>query len=222
MTMSIYVHELPADVIRGYQEVSVPTVVDVLDLQYGLLNAMDHDIKPLTRKRIVGRAVTLQWTLGRAGPLDPFFSAVDACDEGSILVETNGGNKTVSCMGDLVAAALHTRGAAGAVMDGAVRDIDPILDLGFPVFASSVSPVNPTGKASVTYNVEIICGGVPVQPGDIILADWDGVVVIPQKIAVEVLEKAVALEKSEQAMRERIKEAARTKKLGDIFAEFEE
>jgi regulator of RNase E activity RraA len=222
--MTVSMHEVPANVVRGYLEVSVPTVVDVLDLQYGLLNSMTHEIRPLIKKRIAGRAVTLLWTPGAdpAGTLDPFFEAVDECSDGTVFVGTNGGNKTLSCMGDLVAAALQARGAVGAVMDGAVRDIGPIIEMNFPVFSSSVSPVNPTGRASVTYNVPIVCGGVPVKPGDVILADWDGVVVIPQETAAEVLDKSVSLEKLEQQIRDRIRDAVRTTKLGRIFAEFEQ
>ncbi len=221
MTASESKPEVPSNVLRGYLEVSVPAVTDVLDLQYGLLRAMSHEIKPLQPKRIVGRAVTLLWTPGRAGPLDPFFAAVDACGEGSVLVAASGGDKTLGFMGDLVAAALHTRGAAGAVVDGAVRDVNQINEIGFPVFASGVSPVNPTGRASVTFDTSLVCGGVPVEPGDVVLADSDGVVVIPKALAVEVLEKSVALEKTETAIRERIKASVKTRKLGEIFADFE-
>jgi 4-hydroxy-4-methyl-2-oxoglutarate aldolase len=221
--MAALAQKVSSEVIRGYLQTSIPTIVDVLDSQYGLLKAMSHEIKPLIKKRIAGRAVTLLWAPGAdpAGSLDPFFAAVDACSDGSVLVGTNGGNKTISCMGDLVAAALQARGAVGAVMDGAVRDIAPIIEMDFPVFAASVSPVNPTGRASVTFNVPIVCGGVAVNSGDVVVADWDGVVVVPQAIAAEVLAKSVALEKLEAGIRDRIREVVRTTKLGDIFAEFE-
>jgi 4-hydroxy-4-methyl-2-oxoglutarate aldolase len=107
-------------------------------------------------------------------------------------------------------------------MDGAVRDIDPMLDMGFPVFAASVSPVNFAGKAIVIgHDLPIVCGGVPVQPGDVLLCDWDGVVVIPQGIAAGVLEKARAVEVVERAMRERIREVGANRRLAEIFAEFE-
>jgi len=107
-------------------------------------------------------------------------------------------------------------------MDGAVRDIDPMLEMGFPIFAASVSPVNFTAKATVVgHDVPISCGGVAVNPGDVILADWDGVVVIPQQLAEAVLEKSLEKEQAEQALRERIRALAATTPLSAIFAKAE-
>ena len=216
--------DLAPDVVSGFLETGVPTVADRLDYEYGIRSWMRPAIKPLARGRIAGRAVTVLMapSPGPAGSLDHLLDAVDACGPGRILVLTNGEDTTISCMGDLVATALHVRGAEGAVMDGAVRDIDPMLDMGFPVFAASVSPVNFAGKAIVIgHDVPIVCGGVPVQPGDVLLGDWDGVVVIPQGIAAEVLEKARAVELAERAMRERIREVGSSRRLAEIFAEFE-
>jgi regulator of RNase E activity RraA len=121
-------------------------------------------------------------------------------------------------MGDLVATALQARGSVGAVMDGAVRDIAPMIEMDFPIFAGSVSPATPAGRSAVVgYNIPIVCGGVSVRPGDVIVADWDGVVVVPQEHAVEVLEKSLALEESERDLRDHIRANAGKKKLGDLF-----
>jgi 4-hydroxy-4-methyl-2-oxoglutarate aldolase len=123
----------------------------------------------------------------------------------------------------LVVTALYTRGAEGTVMDGAARDIDPMIEMGFPVFAASVSPVNFTGKAVVDrHDIPIVCGGVGVQPGDVILAEWDGVVAIPQQHAAAVLEKAAAVEAAERAMREQTRADAPTKPVARIFVELEQ
>ena len=216
--------DLDPDVVRGFVETGVPTVVDRLDFEFGIRSWMRPAIKPLARTRIAGRAVTVMIApaSGPMGPLDQFFAAVDACGPGRILVITNGEDTTISCMGDLVATALNARGAEGAVMDGAVRDIDPMLEMGLPVFAASVSPVNFTGKVTIIgHDIPIVCGGVPVRPGDVVLADWDGVVVIPQEIAAEVLDKARVVEASERAMRERIREVGASRPIAEIFAEFE-
>jgi regulator of RNase E activity RraA len=221
----MFSHDLDPELVRGFLNVSVPTVVDILDYDHGLQNAMSYEIKPIFKTRMAGRAVTLK-QVPAPGPAvtctEQLFAAVDACAEGSVLVVDLGGNKRVSGTGDLVVTRLQANGAVGAVMDGAVRDIEPMIQMGFPVFAASVSPYNCVGKTvCIGHNIPVVCGGVPVYPGDVILGDWDGVVVIPQAKAAEVLEKAIAAEKQESAMVERIRQAPRTTRLGDIFAEFE-
>jgi len=216
--------DLDPATVRGFLAVGVPTVCDIVEHDLGIRGWMAPEIKPLARTRIAGRAVTIELAPapGAATSFDPMFAAVDACGPGSVLVVGNGGDRTISCMGDLVVAGLKARRAEGTVMDGAVRDIEPILEMGFPVFAASVSPVSLAGK-SVFHGpgIPITCGGVEVRPGDVILADWDGVVVIPQEKATAVLEKALAKEAREQAIRERIREAGGSAPLGQIFAEFD-
>lgn len=216
--------ELDPAVVRGFLEVSVPSVADRLDYGHGVQSWMRPAIKPLQRHRIAGRAVTVMLApcTGPSGSLDTFFAAVDACGPGTVFVVTNGEDTTISCMGDLVATALHARGAEGAVMDGAVRDIAPMLEMEFPVFAASVSPVNFAGKnVVVAADIPIVCGGVPVRPGDVILADWDGVVVIPQELAVTLLDEARAHEATDEQMRLVIRSEGARRPLAEIFAEFE-
>jgi regulator of RNase E activity RraA len=211
-------------ILAGYRDVSVPTVVDRLDLGHGIRSWMRHTIKPLEKRRIAGQAVTamLASSPGPTGSLDAFFAAIDACGPGRVFVVSNGEDVAVSCMGDLVAAALHVRGAEGAVVDGAVRDIAPILEIGFPVFAASVSPVNWNGKAVVVgSNIPITCGGAAVRPGDVILADWDGVVVIPLELAAEVLEEARAIELKETELRANILRSAGHTRFADLFGDHE-
>lgn len=210
------------DFVESFRHVSVPTLTDVLDFDYALRNSMSSTIISLVpKRRVVGRAITAQWTIGGypMASLDPLFDAIDSITADQVFVITNGGNQTSACMGDLVAAALHERGAEGAVMDGPIRDIEPIVEMGFAVFSSGVCPVNVGGKATVSAGHPIMCGGVQVRPGDIVVADWDGVVVVPQEIAKEVLSKASAIDSSEAKLREQIRAQIRTRKLADIFAE---
>jgi 4-hydroxy-4-methyl-2-oxoglutarate aldolase len=213
------------EIIDAFLQVGVPTVVDILDYQYRFRGYMSHEIKPIFKTRIAGRAVTLKEIAcegEQPNGLTHLFEAVDACGAGDIFVADNEGNKTISLMGDLVAAALHARGAAGAVLNGAVRDIEPMIQMGFPVFASGVSPVNCTGKTvTVGCNIPLVCGGAQVNPGDVILADWDGVVVIPAEWAAEVLAKAQAVEAAERGLVERIRAEAPTRKLADIYSDAE-
>lgn len=210
------------EMVREFLQVSVPTLTDVLYFDYKLSNAMSSSIKSLLpKKRIAGSAVTALWTVGGypTGSLDPLFEAIDSIGDGQIFVISNGANPAASCMGDLVAAALHARGAEGAVMDGPVRDIEPIIDMNFPIFSAGVCPVNIAGKATMSANHPIMCGGVQVRPADILVADWDGVVVVPHELAEEVLHKAAVIDKNETVLREKIRSQIKSKKLADIFAE---
>ena len=214
--------QIDPEVIRGYLDVSVPTVVDRLDYGHQVRSWMRHTIKPLEKRRIAGQAVTvlLAPSPGGTPPLDAFFAAVDSCGPGRIFCLSNGEDLAISCMGDMVAAALVARGAEGAVMDGAVRDIGPMLEMGLAVFAASVSPVNFADKQTVVgTNIPIECGGVPVRPGDVLLADWDGVVVIPHELAVQVLDEARTVEETERIQRERILREGATRSTAELFAE---
>jgi regulator of RNase E activity RraA len=90
--------------------------------------------------------------------------------------------------GELLSTAAKVRGARGAVVDGLIRDVDKIEELGFPVFATGIKPVDSMGRGIVTaYNVPVECGEVIVQPGDLIFADYDGVVAIPGRMVNEVV-----------------------------------
>lgn len=212
--------DLDPGLVQRFHQTSVPTVVDILDYEFGRRTWLPPAVKPIFKTRIVGRAVTVLIVPSPGqSAFDHLFEAVDSCGAGKVLVVSNGGDTEVSCMGDLVVTALQVRGAEGAVMDGAVRDIDPMIEMGFPIFAASVSPVNFTAKMTVVaHDVPIACGGVAVNPGDVILADWDGVVVIPQELAEAVLEQALAKEAAEQDLRERIRALAATTPLGQVFA----
>jgi regulator of RNase E activity RraA len=212
--------DLDPALVQRFHQTSVPTVVDILDYKFGQRTWLPPSVKPIFKTRIVGRAVTVLIVPSPGqSAFDHLFEAVDSCGTGRVLVVSNGGNTEVSCMGDLVVTALQVRGAEGAVMDGAVRDIDPMIEMGFPVFAASISPVNFTSKMTVVaHDVPITCGGVAVNPGDVILADWDGVVVIPQEIAEAVLEQALVKEAAEQALRERIRALAAGAPLAQVFA----
>lgn len=216
--------EIKPEILDGFRNVAVTNISDVLEFNFGVRGFMSHEIKPLFKCKIVGRAVTLM----EIACLDPvpnpmrhLFEAVDACGAGSVLVANNESNKVASIIGDLVALALQARGAEGAVLDGAVRDVEPIVQIGFPVFASSISPASGKHKVmTIGYNLPIVCGGVQVNPGDIIVGDSDGIVVVPADKAEAVLEQTIQLEQKEAGIAQRIREAVREKKLADIFAEF--
>jgi 4-hydroxy-4-methyl-2-oxoglutarate aldolase len=127
-------------------------------------------------------------------PEDPYgleIEAVDSILPGEVVVVSTGESKRNAPWGELLSTAARARGARGAVIDGLVRDVKAIQRLGFPVFAAGVKPVDSKGRGMVVdYNVPVQCGGAIVNPGDLIVADYDGVVAIPAAAVPETLERA--------------------------------
>ena len=116
------------------------------------------------------------------GP-NPYGREIEAMDSllpGEVAVVATAESKRNAPWGELMSTAARARGARGAVVDGLVRDVRKIEELGFPVFAAGIKPVDSQGRGElVDYNVPVICGGVLVNPGDLVFADYDGVVVVP-------------------------------------------
>jgi 4-hydroxy-4-methyl-2-oxoglutarate aldolase len=125
---------------------------------------------------------------------DPYgveIEAVDSLMPGEIAVVSTGDSKRNAPWGELLSTAALSRGARGAVIDGLVRDVKKIEALGFPVFAAGIKPVDSRGRGLVVdYNVPVECGSVLVTPGDLVVADFDGVVVIPARAVPEVVRLA--------------------------------
>jgi 4-hydroxy-4-methyl-2-oxoglutarate aldolase len=119
------------------------------------------------------------------------IEAVDSILAGEVVVISTGGSRRNAPWGELLSTAALARGARGAVVDGLVRDVKKIEELGFPVFAAGIKPVDSKGRGIVIdYNVPVECAGVLVHPGDLVVADFDGVVVVPAGIVGEVLRLA--------------------------------
>ena len=115
-----------------------------------------------------------------------------------------GGFKDYAVFGDLLGLSCKVHGLAGVVIDGATRDAEGLQAIGFPVFARAVLPAGPFKDSPGGINEPVSCAGVVVRPGDIIVGDADGVMVVPLEYAAEILVKAQAAVAKEQAMRERI------------------
>jgi 4-hydroxy-4-methyl-2-oxoglutarate aldolase len=133
--------------------------------------------------------------------------ALSLVQPGDVFVLAAGGVRDYSCMGELASNILRWRGAAGAVVDGAVRDAAGIRDVNMPMFARAVTPRNyhyPFGLPHGAVNVPVVCAGVTVRPGDVIVADDDGVVVVPQEIAGDVAGAAEAIFAAETQRRQGI------------------
>ena len=152
--------------------------------------------------KIVGTAKTLRFVpfredlfAGHGGGYNAQKRAFDAVNEGEIIVIEARGDASTGTLGDILALRAKVRGAAGVVTDGGVRDFDAVAEIGLPVFSQGAHP-SVLGRKHVPWDVDvtIACGGASVQPGDIIVGDSDGVIVIPPGLAEEVAEAAVAQE----------------------------
>lgn len=169
-------------------------VADCLD-ELGYRNqAMREYMRPLAREfRFAGWARTIAYADAYHIAEDPYAKEIEAIDSilpEEVVVISTGQSKRNAPWGELLSTAARARGARGAVVDGLVRDVEKIRELGFPVFAAGIKPVDSKGRGIVVdCNVPVECGEALVRPGDMVFADYDGVVVVP----AAVLEEAVRL-----------------------------
>ena len=180
---------------------------------------MHSAIKPITDVRFVGMALTVKLY---PGDLVDCLDALKVAGEGDVIVVDACGDTETSIWGGLMAGLCQQKGVVGAVVDGAIRDTDEIKALGFPICTRAIVPRSTHSPYSgrmepIEVNVPITCGGVPVNPGDIVLADEIGVVVVPQEEAGEVLERAREQAGQEEETRKRIKEG---KTVEELLSEF--
>ncbi len=168
----------------------------------GRLNAMRSDVKPLFEGiRFVGTAVTVK-TL--ASDLAAPCKAIDLCKPGDVLVIDSHGSENTAFWGEnMTLSAIH-RGVVAVVIDGACRDVEEIRKLKFPVICRGVVPNVGSISGYGDVNVIIQCAGVSVSPGDIIVADGNGVVVVPRGESAAILEKVQRLLETEQLLQAKI------------------
>jgi regulator of RNase E activity RraA len=204
------------DIIDGFMKVATASVADAVEQVTGHRGYMDHMIKPrINDKKIVGPAVTIQ-----EQPTDEFVPpqhALDAIDEspaGSVIVISIDAEADVAVWGGLMTAGAEVNNLAGAVLDGGVRDVTEIRrDSDFQVFARSISPGTTLGRfKTLSSNEPVICGGITVQPGALIVGDLDGVVVVPEAFIQEVLDKATEIEIREAEQAKYIRETKSLRK----------
>jgi 4-hydroxy-4-methyl-2-oxoglutarate aldolase len=196
--------------VEGFGRVTTASVADAVDRVARRPGFMSHEIKPIAPAKMVGPAVTvLERQALEAQPPMHALEAIDAAAPGDVIVigmEDPPGSRNVACWGGLMATAAVTRRLGGAVLDAGVRDVEEIRQLGFPVFARSVIPSTTVGRyVTVDRDVPVVCGGVRVHPGDILVGDADGVVVVPRAQAAQVLAVAREIEETERRMTEAIR-----------------
>jgi 4-hydroxy-4-methyl-2-oxoglutarate aldolase len=191
-----------ADEVAAFTGVLTGNVVDAL----GGRGALDPRIKPLTdalgrTPTVCGPAITC-W----AGPDDNLglVAALAFVQPGDVIVCATDGFTTSAVSGDLVLGMARNKGAGGLVTDGAVRDLPGLRAVGLPVFCTTINPNSPARSGPGTVGLPIVVGGVAIQPGDLIVGDADGVVVVPQARLAETRERLAAVRKAEAATEKRV------------------
>ncbi|HEY8232329.1 MAG: RraA family protein [Vicinamibacterales bacterium] len=210
--------------IAGFKATYPASVSDAVELVTGRPGTMRHDMKLVTGKPLVGRAVTALARPAAAEAATPALATkhsvemIDAAGPGEVGVIVMEGTLDIAAMGNLMGTAASVRGMAGMVLDGAIRDVWDIRRMGLTVYARSATPRTAVGHyATVAKNVPVECAGVTVRPGDIIVADEDGVVVVPQERAEEVLRKAKEIDDRERGMFPFIREHKSIQKAIELF-----
>ncbi len=196
------------DLLKEFYKIPTASLSDALDA-VRIKGFMNHGIRPIIEGvKMVGRAVTVKDVPSRkVAPPVLALEAIDRAQEGDVVVRAVEGDAVdVGLWGGLMALAAKEKGLAGAVIDGGTRDLAENRELKFPVFVRSVVPSTSIGRTQVVdINVPIVCGGVPVRPGDVIVGDDDGVVVIPQEKLKQVLKEAKQIDEREKKVAEALR-----------------
>jgi RraA family protein len=194
------IERLPAELMRGYAPFPTPDISDLLNRLY----AVDPAIRCLSgeSRPLIGPACTV-----KLFPGDNLMvhKVLDVLEPGDVVIVDAGGSPHYAVLGDLISTKAKHRGAAGFVIDGMVRDLPTVRELDFPVYARGTTPVGPLHRGPGEINFPICCGGVVVNPGDLVVADAMGVVVVPRSIAAELLERLKAHEEANAAYFESVK-----------------
>ncbi len=193
------------DIVKGFETVAAASVADAMDEITGIRSYMSHDMRPIFNCKMVGRAVTtlIRPSVHAKDQASPhhMLEAIDEGAPGSILVVKVEESMDIAGIGGLLANGCKARDFAGVVVDGSARDAQEIEDMGLPCFARGYTPSTSVKKyVSILKNEPIKCAGVDVRPGDIIIGDRDGVVVVPVEHAARALELARGYEAKERQM----------------------
>lgn len=199
----------PLDWIDRLARLYTPVVADVLDRLGHRNQSLRAEIRPLaTGMTAAGYAHTVRTVPApETAPAEPYkgeMEAVDALRPGEVMMVSS---CDWSFWGELLSTAARHRGCRGVIIDGFTRDTRAIIAMRFPVFCRGIHPADSLGRLDVdAHDVPIICGGVNVAPGDLVLADEDGVVVIPRSIALDAIEAAEAKVSGENLVRAKLAE----------------
>ena len=177
----------------------VASVCDILD-ELGYRNqAMHQRLRPLLPDikscGFIGRAKTIEWIetniINEEDPYGLEIEAMDSLKAGDVVVHSTDINSTNAPWGELMSTIAKRKGVAGCVCDSQIRDCVKIIEMNFPVFYTGIRPLDSKGRGLVVaYDVPVNCGDVLVNPGEIVFADFDGIVVVPKEVEEQVFQKA--------------------------------
>lgn len=185
-----------AEVMEQFKEIPASNVGDVMGRSCGMDTRIRLVSKPKAQMA-VGPALTVKTC---AGDNLMIHAALNIAQEGDFIVVANEGGSARALMGEIMMAYLyHHKKIAGIVLDGPIRDIDEIGTWDFPVYATGTNPGGPYKEGPGEINVPVACGNISVNPGDIILADPDGVIVIPRQDAAKILEDAQKFQAADES-----------------------
>jgi 4-hydroxy-4-methyl-2-oxoglutarate aldolase len=196
----------------------VAVVCDILDAMGYRQQSLHPRLRPLLPDRkncgFVGRARTVRWMeTDYAVEDDPYgleIEAVDALRPGDVVVHSTDRSGKIAPWGELMTTVAQRNGAVGCVCDAAIRDCTRIIDLNFPVYFAGICPLDSKGRGRVmAYDVPVQCGDVLLHPGQIIFADYDGIVAIPREVEEAVIERALEKVEGENKTRREL-QAGRT------------
>lgn len=204
----------------------VAAVCDILDELGYRSQAMHQRIRPLLPDMnncgFIGRARTIEWIetdeINEENPYGLEIEAMDSLNAGDVVVHSTDSNGTNAPWGELMSTISKRKGVVGCVCDSQIRDCIKIIEMNFPVYYAGIRPLDSKGRGLVVaYDTPIQCGGVMVTTGDIIYADFDGIVVVPKAIEDEVFHLAAEKVDSENLSR---KELLEGKSLREVFDKY--
>lgn len=181
------------EVVESFAGIPVANIADNMNRMF----CLDARIRPLNGAPLLGTAFTVKT---RPGDNLMLHKAIDMAAPGDVIIVDAQGETGNAITGELMITWMQQRGIAGLIIDGAVRDAGAIKTMNFPVYAAGITPKGPYKDGPGEINVTISCGGVTVNPGDILIGDEDGVVVIAPQDAADVLAKAKATVTKEVGM----------------------
>ncbi|MGA2984306.1 MAG: RraA family protein [Terriglobia bacterium] len=208
------------------ENLHVAAVCDILDSLGYRRQAMHHRLRPLLPDRkncgFVGRARTIRWMdadyVREEDPYGLEIEAMDSLKPGDVVVHSTDYAGTNAPWGDLMSTVAQRNGAVGCVCDSQIRDCNRIIELGFPVYYSGIRPLDSMGRGMVmAYDVPIRCGDVLVKPGNLIFADFDGIVVLPNEVDEAVFVQAQEKVRKENLSRNELQEG---KSLREVYMKY--